>query len=107
MHDGWETPPPRTGHDWVAVRLAAEAEIDRVEIDTTNFKGNYPDNVPLDARVSPDDADLEDGWSEVVPATKLGPHDRFVFPIDPPSATHLRLNIHPDGGLARLRASAA
>ena len=106
MHDGWETRRRRgPGHDWVAVRLAAEAEIDRVEIDTTHFKGNYPDTCSLDARVSSDDADLDRGWSEVVPVTKLGPHDRFVFPIDPPvAATHLRLNIHPDGGLARLRA---
>ena len=106
MHDGWETRRRRgPGHDWVAVRLAAEVEIDRVEIDTTHFKGNYPDTCSLDARVSPDDADLDHGWSEVVPVTKLGPHDRFVFPIDQPvTATHLRLNIHPDGGLARMRA---
>jgi allantoicase len=105
MHDGWETRRRRgPGHDWVAVRLAAEAEIDRVEIDTTHFKGNYPDTCSLDGRVSASD-DLDRGWSEVIPVTKLGPHDRFVFPIDPPViATHLRLNIHPDGGLARMRA---
>ena len=105
MHDGWETRRRRgPGHDWVAIRLAAEAEIDRVEVDTSNFKGNYPDSCSLDARASGDDADLEDGWSEVLPASKLGPHGRFAFPLEPPvTATHLRLNIHPDGGVARLR----
>ena len=106
MHDGWETRRRRgPGHDWVVVRLAAEAEIDRVEIDTTHFKGNYPDTCSLDAQVSRNDAPVDRGWAEVVPVTKLKPHDRFVFPLDPPvRATHLRLNIHPDGGLARLRA---
>ncbi len=105
MHDGWETRRRRgPGHDWVVLRLAAEAEIDRVEVDTSNFKGNYPDTCSLDAARSSDDADLDDGWTGVLPSSKLGPHGRFVFPIDPSvAATHLRLNIHPDGGVARLR----
>ena len=104
MHDGWETRRRRgPGHDW-GRRPARRRGRDRPRRDRhTHFKGNYPDTCSLDARVSPDDADLEDGWSEVLPASKLGPHDRFVFPIDPPvAATHLRLNIHPDGGVARL-----
>jgi allantoicase len=105
MHDGWETRRRRgPGHDWVVIRLAAAAEIDRVEVDTSNFKGNFPDTCSLDARTSGDDADLDDGWVEVLPASKLGPHARFMFPVDPPvTATHLRFNIHPDGGVARLR----
>ena len=51
MHDGWETRRRRgEGHDWVVLRLAAEAEIERVELDTSNFKGNYPDACSLDVR---------------------------------------------------------
>ena len=99
MHDGWETKRRRgPGHDWVVIRLAAEAEIDRIEVDTSYFKGNYPDTCSLDVG-GPDGA-----WSEVLPARRLGPHELFTFAIEPPTiARHVRLNIHPDGGVARLR----
>ena len=106
MHDGWETRRRRgEGHDWVVLRLAAETEIERVELDTSNFKGNYPDAGSLEVRVVHDAVtDPDPEWSEVLTRRKLGPHRRFAFPIDPPArATHVRLNIHPDGGVARLR----
>jgi allantoicase len=104
MHDGWETRRRRgEGHDWVVLQLAAEAEIERVELDTSNFKGNYPDSCSLDARARVRGAG-EPEWSEVLSRRRLGPHRRFAFPIDPPArASHVRLNIHPDGGVARLR----
>ena len=108
MHDGWETRRRRgEGHDWVVIRLATETDIERVQIDTSNFKGNYPDACSVEVRVVPDpvgDPEAEPEWSEVLAPRKLGPHRRFAFPIDPPAtATHLRLNIYPDGGVARLR----
>jgi allantoicase len=108
MDDGWETRRLRgDGHDWVVLRLATETEIERVEVDTSNFKGNYPDTCSLDVRVVHEriaDPDAEPEWSEVLSHRKLGPHRRATFPIDPPArATHVRLNIHPDGGVARLR----
>jgi allantoicase len=106
MHDGWETRRRRgEGHDWVALRLAAETEIERVEVDTSNFKGNFPDTCSLEVRVVHDAVtDPDPEWSEVLTRRKLGPHRRVAFPIDPPArATHVRLNIHPDGGVARLR----
>jgi allantoicase len=102
MHDGWETRRRRgPGHDWVVIALAAESEIERVNVDTTNFKGNYPNTCSLDTRV----ALLDDAaWVETLPPRALGPHARFAFPIDPPApASEIRLNIHPDGGVARLR----
>ena len=104
MHDGWETRRRRgEGHDWVVLQLAAEAEIERVEVDTSNFKGNYPDSCSLDVRIGREGAG-EPEWSEVLSHRRLGPHRRFAFPIDPPArASLVRLNIHPDGGVARLR----
>jgi allantoicase len=104
MHDGWETRRRRgEGHDWVVLQLAAEAEIERIELDTSNFKGNHPDSCSLDVRVGLEGAG-EAEWSEVLSRRRLGPHRRFAFPIDPPArASHVRLNIHPDGGVARLR----
>jgi allantoicase len=105
MHDGWETRRRRgPGHDWVAIGLAAETEVERIEVDTTNFKGNYPDTCSLDARAARDTDTDEAGWSEVSSPHKLGPDGRFVFPIDPAiPATQVRLNIYPDGGVARVR----
>jgi allantoicase len=91
----------------VAIRLATETEIERIEVDTSNFKGNYPDTCSLEVRVSPvagSEPEAEPAWNEVLSHAKLGPHRRFTFPIDPPvPATQVRLNIHPDGGVARLR----
>jgi len=99
MHDGWETKRRRgPGHDWVVIRLAAEAEIDRIEVDTSFFKGNYPDTCSVDVGAP------EGAWTEVLPARKLGPDELVTFAVDPPApATHVRLNVHPDGGVARLR----
>jgi len=45
-------------------------------------------------------------WFELLPAARLQPDTRHRFRIDPDRshcATHVRLEIHPDGGLARLR----
>jgi allantoicase len=104
MHDGWETKRRRGGgHDWVVLLLAAEAEIERFELDTSNFKGNYPESCSLDVRAGLEGAG-EAEWSGALSHRRLGPHRRFAFPIDPPArASQVRLNIYPDGGVARLR----
>jgi allantoicase len=113
MGDGWETRRRRgPGHDWAVVRLAAEGTIERVEIGTTHYKGNYPDTCQLEACSDPG-AGLSDpgerpegGWWAVVPSTKLHPHRQHVFAAPAGAgrqATHVRLSIHPDGGISRLR----
>jgi allantoicase len=101
MSDGWETRRRRgPGHDWVIVKLAAEGDVRRIEVDTNHFKGNYPDTCSIDGS--------RDGeqWTEVLPRTKLEAHTRHFF-IDelrtPGPFTHLRLNVFPDGGVSRLR----
>ncbi len=107
MGDGWETRRRRgPGHDWAIVRLATQGVVERVEVDTTNFKGNYPDSCFLEAcdagnaTVPPGNAE----WWQLLAPAKLGPHARHVFDVDQAHpATHVRLNILPDGGVARLR----
>jgi allantoicase len=104
MGDGWETKRRRgPGHDWAIVRLGLEAIIRRVEVDTTHFKGNYPDSCSLDvARVAGDPAATTE-WDELLPQTKLGPDARHVFDLRLAApATHVRLNMYPDGGISRL-----
>jgi allantoicase len=108
MGEGWETRRRRgPGHDWVVVRLAAEAVVERVEVATTHFKGNYPDSCVVEACLARDAARQavpEDGWWTVVGSSRLGPHARHVFRVaGERPATHVRLDIHPDGGVSRMR----
>jgi allantoicase len=106
MGDGWETKRRRgPGHDWTIVRLARRGVVERVELDTDHFKGNAPGSCMLEACESPDIFDAECApWSSLVPDTPLQPHTRHTFDVATPrEATHVRLNIYPDGGVARLR----
>lgn len=108
MGDGWETKRRRgPGHDWSLVRLAATGTLQRIEVDTTHFKGNAPGKCLLEACVGPRDAKPEslEGWRTVV-ESPLQPHTRHVFDeqlrrVGPVS--HVRLSVFPDGGVARLR----
>lgn len=112
MFDGWETRRRRDpGHDWVVVRLDRRGVISTVQVDTHHFKGNYPAACSvevLDIDSDADELDVPDGeWVELVPRTELqaDSEHRFEPPEGAPRvATHLRLNIYPDGGVARFRA---
>src|SRR5262249_5564987 len=43
MSDGWETKRRRgPGHDWTIIKLGRPAHIQRLEVDTAWFKGNFP-----------------------------------------------------------------
>lgn len=123
MGEGWETARRRDGgNDWVLVRLAAPGRIRLVELDTTHFKGNAPAAASLrglDAESAAPDAELpapdaasaaSDAWIEILPRTRLRPDTRHRFPLDshggagaPRPVTHVRLDVFPDGGMARLR----
>ena len=108
MGEGWETRRRRgPGHDWAVVRLAAEATVDRVEVDTTHYKGNHPESCQLQACRAPAAGPgevPEGGWRELVPRSPLGPHARHALAAAPGEpATHVRLLIQPDGGVSRLR----
>ena len=118
MGEGWENARRRgPGHDHVVVALAAAGELRHVEIDTTWFVGNAPGWVRLlaaDTRGAagsvppggPEAAPPDAGstWREVLPRTRVQPDTRHRFLIaGSPVATHVRLDVIPDGGLARLR----
>jgi allantoicase len=104
--DGWETRRKRVaGHDWCIVRLGRTGVIKGVDLDTSHFTGNYPAAASIDACHSPDlNASGAAEWSEILPATNLKGDSHHYLPITGDQAyTHVRLNIYPDGGLARLR----
>lgn len=109
--DGWETRRRRTpGHDWCIVRLGLPGTIRGVVVDTSFFTGNYPESCSIEA-VSVDGsprpsamAAADYPWHEILPQTPLKGDARNVFAIQADGRfTHLRLNIFPDGGIARLR----
>src|SRR5581483_5397094 len=104
--DGWETRRRRDEgtHDWCVIRLGARGIVRGVDVETTHFKGNYPESCALDAGELATGSEAEAHWTEILPRTPLtgDAHNRFA--IDGASAaTHVRLRIFPDGGVARLR----
>jgi allantoicase len=94
MADGWETARRRDdSNDWVAVRLACPGAVEVIELDTSHFVGNAP------------------GWAalgydggDLISRTALQPDTRHRFAVPGgPVAEQVRLDIYPDGGMARLR----
>src|ERR1700722_7526314 len=94
MGDGWETSRRRdAGNDWVAVRLACAGSVEVVELDTSHFVGNAPGWAALGS----------DG-GDLVERTALQPDTRHRFAVPGgPVAGQVRLDVYPDGGMARLR----
>ena len=107
MGDGWETRRRRdAGHDWVLFRLASAGHIHQAVVDTSCFLGNAPATAAVRACDGGGDGPDAAEWFELLPSARLQPDTRHRFRIDPARshcATHVRLEIHPDGGMARLR----
>jgi allantoicase len=111
MSDGWETKRRRgPGHDWTIIKLGTTGRIRHLEIDTSHFKGNFPEScsleschaaeVPLETLQDPSFQ-----WKPVLARTKLQAHTRHYFDevLDTGVVSHVRFNIFPDGGVSRLR----
>lgn len=113
MGDGWETRRRREpGHDWLILALGATGTIERVEVDTAHYKGNYPDRCSLQAALVTWGTDRSlvtqaMFWPELMGEQPLGADAVHTFTgaalraLGPVS--HVKLNIHPDGGVSRLR----
>ena len=107
--DGWETRRRRDpGYDWCVIRLGMPGVVRGVVVDTSYFRGNYPEACSIDAcelhGTAGSDAVLDASWTEILPRSLLTGDARNEFAISAAARlTHLRLNIFPDGGVARLR----
>ncbi len=104
--DGWETRRRREpGHDWCLVAMGLPGRVERVVVDTSFFTGNYAESFSLEGCGDGEDDLLDRAiWEELIPETGLSGDSRATFDVaNPHRFTHLRLNIFPDGGVARLR----
>ena len=103
--DGWESRRRRDGgYDYAIVKLGLAGEIKGIDIDTTHFTGNYPPAASLDACFSETLPDETSEWITLIPSTGLNGDSHHYFEITNGDCfTHVRLNIYPDGGVARLR----
>jgi allantoicase len=109
--DGWESRRRRTpGHDWCVIALGMRGRVRGVNVDTSHFTGNYPSHCSIDGLDA--DGPLRPGlaaragppWTPLLVQSALRGNANNLFAIDGDRlCTHLRLNIFPDGGIARLR----
>lgn len=108
MSDGWETKRRRgPGYDWSLIKLGRPGRIERVEVDTSHFKGNFPESCSLEATSVGPNVTLENAqWQTLLERTKLQAHTRHEFADEirkMDAVSHIRFNIFPDGGVSRLR----
>jgi allantoicase len=109
--DGWESRRKRVpGHDWCIIKLAAPGIIEGFDIDTNFFLGNHPPFASVDGAFIEEgaDSDFPDAetinWKEILTKSALNPGSQNFFSNrDKTVFTHLRLNIFPDGGVARFK----
>ena len=109
--DGWESRRRRTpGFDWCIIRLGLPGIIRGVVVDTSFFRGNYPEHFSLEACAVEGQPTAEDlqkhsvNWTPLLPQLSLAGDSQNPFAVtNEQRVTHLRLNIYPDGGVARLR----
>ena len=107
--DGWES---RRSYgrdngrdfDWCIIRLGISGVIHGFDIDTNYFRGNAPQTISVEACVSAKQPDESTVWYTLLDKSEVAAHSQNIFEIsDPQSWTHVRLNMFPDGGIARLR----
>jgi allantoicase len=101
MGEGWETARRRDdANDWVEIKLAAPGLIRLAELDTSHFIGNAPGWARLTGR-RPGPGEPA---TALLPRTRLQPDTPHWFRLEGGTeVTGVRLDVYPDGGMARLR----
>jgi allantoicase len=104
--DGWESRRKRfEGYDSAVIRLGVAGTLKGVDIDTSFFTGNFPPSASLEACwLAEGEPDEHTAWVEILPAVELQGNSHHYHTLDTAQpVSHLRFNIYPDGGIARLR----
>lgn len=113
-YDGWETRRHNAEpFDWVVVRLGvASGTVEGIEVDTAYFSGNHAPAISVEGCFSLNDDEVASwkgergGWETILGVQECGPSQRYGWKLSEPTKkqyTHVRLNMYPDGGIARFR----
>lgn len=103
--DGWESRRKRTtGHDYIIIKLGRPGIIKKVDVDTSHFNGNQPAMVSIEGSYSKSDKLNQFRWQPLLSKKKTKADSHHYFTIKNNQVfTHIKFNIFPDGGVARLR----
>jgi allantoicase len=107
--DGWESRRRRgPGYDWCVLELGAPGAVVGFDVDTHFFVGNSPAFVSIEGLHAPRGTPLMAlqamEWTELLPQMPVRPDAQNLFAATPAAPVmHVRLNIFPDGGVARFR----
>ena len=111
--DGWETRRRRDSqNDFCIIKLGSISKINSFVVDTAHFKGNYPLAVSIKACFKKDisDEDMVKNhesfeWKELLIQSDLKGDTKHDFESScQDEITHIRVDIFPDGGIARFKA---
>jgi allantoicase len=103
--DGWESRRKRTaGHDYIILKLGKPGTIKKVNVDTSHFNGNQPAMVSIEGANSNSNNLNQLKWELLLSKKKTKASSHHYFNINNKKIfTHIKFNIFPDGGVARLR----
>ena len=103
--DGWESRRKRiSGHDYLIIKLGRSGTINTIDVDTSHFNGNQPSMISLEGCYSNSKNFKKFKWKSLVSKKKVKKDNHHIFNVSSKSVfNHIKLNIFPDGGVARLR----
>jgi len=103
--DGWESRRKRiSGHDYLIIKLGKPGSISKVDVDTSHFNGNQPSMISLEGCNSKSKNLKGLKWKTIIKKKKTKANSHHFFnTVSKSIFTHIKLNIFPDGGVARLR----
>ena len=103
--DGWESRRRRTrGHDYLIIKLGKPGNIKKIDFDTSYFNGNQPSMVSLEGCNSKSNNIKNFKWKKIIGKIKTKANSHHIFNVKSKSIySHVKLNIFPDGGIARIR----
>ena len=103
--DGWESRRKRIkGHDYIILKLGRPGYIKKIDIDTSYFNGNQPAMVSIEGANSNSDKIDQLKWQTLLSKKKTKANSHHYFTVSNKKIfTHIKFNIFPDGGVARLK----
>ena len=102
--DGWESRRKRSkGHDYIILKLGKPGKIRKVDVDTSHFNGNQPSMISIEGTNS-FSKNKNFKWHTLLSKKKIKANSHHYFNLrNNKIFSHIKFNIFPDGGVARLR----